>query len=135
MATIHIQSGKSNYSKNNSKIQHIPCKVFADCDANVSKFFDENLKEDTENTLKASFRGCTLEGKKKDVPKGYVGVVLQETVRPETEKDERKFYITNKFSDITYWNWDKKPSKNDLFIKAMDWMDIAEVLHAPIEDE
>lgn len=32
------------------------------------------------------------------------------------------------FKDFVYWNWDKKPSKNDNIVKAMDWIDIAEAV-------
>ncbi|KAG5896067.1 hypothetical protein JTB14_006856, partial [Gonioctena quinquepunctata] len=86
-------------------------------------------------TLKASFRGYPLQGKKIELPDEYVGLVLHESVRPETEKDERKFYIVNKFADITYWNWERKPSKHDAFIKALDWIDIADELHRPVTEE
>lgn len=55
-------------------------------------------------------------------------MVLHESIKPSTDKDERKFYVVNRFKDITYWNWDKIPSKNDPFIKAFDWIDIAEAV-------
>lgn len=76
----------------------------------------------------ASFRGYPLKGKPLGLPEGYVGVVLHESVKPETEKCERKFYVTYKFSKIHYWNWDKAPSDNDSIVQALQWMDIAEAV-------
>ncbi|XP_076264450.1 ribonuclease H2 subunit C [Rhynchophorus ferrugineus] len=133
---IHIYSGKNNIESkiNDSIVQSIPFRIHADCDAPVSQFFQPYVKLE-ENLLKGSFRGYPLKGKKLDIPGGYVGVVLHESIRPNNEKDERKFYVINKFNEVVYWNWDKTPSKNDSFIQALDWIDIAEALHSPITEE
>ncbi|CAH1113325.1 unnamed protein product [Psylliodes chrysocephalus] len=138
MATIHIRSGKSNLDCNNRKlsnIQSVPFKIHADCDANVNKYFNNYIKTDEKGQTSASFRGYPLKGKPLGLPEGYVGVVLHESVKPETEKCERKFYVTYKFSKIHYWNWDKAPSDNDSIVQALQWMDIAEALHSPILEE
>lgn len=134
---IHIQSGKNNVDSNlkNSKIQCVPFKIHADCDAPVLNYFEPYVRTTENDVLAASFRGYPLKGKKVDVPEGYVGVVLHESIRPTREKDERKFYVVNKFKDLIYWNWDRIPSKNDAFLKALDWIDIAEALHSPIDEE
>jgi len=134
---IHIQSGKNNLECNlkNSKIQSLPCKIHADCDAPVSKYFEPYVTKEENNLLSGSFRGYPLKGKKMELPEGYIGVVLHESIRPTSEKDERKFYLVNKFKDVVYWNWDTIPSKNDAFIKALAWVEIAEVLHSPILEE
>ncbi|XP_066256044.1 ribonuclease H2 subunit C [Euwallacea similis] len=134
---IHIQSGKNNFNLNlkNCKVHSIPSKIHADCDAPVSSYFESNVKTGENNVLSASFRGYPLKGSKIEIPKGYVGFVLHESIKPCREKDERKFYVTNKFQEVTYWNWSKIPSKNDPFLKALDWIDIAEALHRPVFDE
>lgn len=75
-----------------------------------------------------SFRGYPLRGKKVEIPEGYVGLVLHESIRPSREKDERKFYIVNNFNNITFWNWDKVPSDNDSITQALQWIDIAQVV-------
>ncbi|XP_030749099.1 ribonuclease H2 subunit C [Sitophilus oryzae] len=133
---IHIYSGKNHilHKLQNSRVQSIPFKILADCDTPVSKYFEPYIKSENE-ILKGSFRGYPLKGKKIDIPEGYVGLVVHESIRPTNEKDDRKFYVINKFNEFTYWNWDKIPSKNDNFLKAMDWIDIAEVLHSPITEE
>lgn len=78
--------------------------------------------------LKGSFRGYPLNGKVMQLPNGYVGLVLHESVKPNTDKEDRKFYIVNNFDSIVYWNWDKEPSKNDALDQALTWIDIAEVV-------
>ncbi|CAG9840404.1 unnamed protein product [Diabrotica balteata] len=137
MATIHIHSGKNNLDCKNqtSKIQSVPFKVHADCDAKVNKFFNNYIKTDENEQLTSSFRGYPLKGKHVNLPEGYLGLVLHESIRPETDKSDRKFYVTNTFSQLTHWNWDKQPSKNDTIIQALDWIDIAEALHSPILEE
>ncbi|CAG9816290.1 unnamed protein product [Phaedon cochleariae] len=130
MAAIHIiQSSLSNKSSDkNSKIQSIPCKILADCDANVKQYFDDCTTAKEDGSLTASFRGYPLEGQKVNLPEGYKVIVLNENVKPETESDERKFYVVNQFSDIFSWNWDRKPSKNDAIIQALQWIDVAEAV-------
>ena len=78
--------------------------------------------------LKSSFRGFPLQGKKIPVPKGYTGVTFYEYKKPETEGAERNIYATGTFTEFTYWNYDKLPSKNDPFMSALDWIDIAEAV-------
>lgn len=137
MATIHIQSGKSDSScsRREVNIQNIPFKIHADCDANVNKYFNNYIKPDKNETLKASFRGYPLKGRKMNLPEEYVGIILHESIRPATEKDERKFYKVGQFSNITFWNWDKPPSRNDPITQALQWIDVAEALHSPVLEE
>ncbi|XP_057661800.1 ribonuclease H2 subunit C isoform X1 [Diorhabda carinulata] len=137
MATIHINSGKNNLdcNKKTSNVQSLPFKIHADCDAKVERYFNSNISTKKYGTLHASFRGYPLSGKIIDLPDGYVGIVLHESLRPETDKCERKFHVTNKFLKITHWNWDKEPSDNDIITQALQWVDIAEVLHSPIIEE
>lgn len=87
-----------------------------------------NLKFVIILALSTSFRGYPLDGKKVVVPKGYTGVILHETIKPTTNREDRKFYTMHKFDSFTYWNWDKEPSKNDVVLQALDWIDVAEVV-------
>lgn len=75
-----------------------------------------------------NFRGCKLNGLKITLPESYKGIILHESIKPITEKQDRKFYVTNHFDNVTYWNWDKKTSKNDAIQQALDWVDIAEAV-------
>lgn len=136
---IHIQVGKNNVQISKeafrAHVQSIPCTIHCDASGKVKEYFDTYVKADNDNVLSASFRGYPLKGKCVELPDGYKGLFLHETLRPCTDKEERKFYASKSFDSITYWNWDKVPSKNDLIYQAMDWIDIAEVLHSPIMEE
>ncbi|CAH0546180.1 unnamed protein product [Brassicogethes aeneus] len=138
MATIHIQSGKNNIesNKNDSKVHSVPFTIHAECDAQVDKYFETGVKKNQEDgTFTASFRGYPLKGARVELPEGYMGVVLHESIKPETEKEERKFYVVNNFKSFTYWNWGKIPSQADTIRQALDWLEIAEVLHSPLVEE
>jgi len=50
-----------------------------------------------------------------------------ENKKADVEK-ERNLYCTGIFSQFTYWNYDRIPSKNDTFMAALDWIDIAKVV-------
>ncbi|KAK9888392.1 hypothetical protein WA026_000643 [Henosepilachna vigintioctopunctata] len=133
---IHIQSGKNDIQTNpkfSNNIHSMPFKIHADCDAQISKYFLQTPIE--KEILSASFRGHPLLGKEIQIPAGYRGVVLHETMKPATEKEDRKFYVIHTFDKFKYWNWEKAPSKNDPLVQAMDWIDIAEALHSPVVEE
>lgn len=51
-----------------------------------------------------------------------------ENKKADIEKKIRNLYCTETFSQFTYWNYDKIPSKNDSLVAALDWIDIAEAV-------
>lgn len=44
----------------------------------------------------------------------------------------RDFFVQSAFKEFTYWNYDRDPSKNDALTQAVDWINIAKVLHEPL---
>lgn len=84
----------------------------------LRKSCDGNKVDDP--ILVASFRGRPLQGKRLDLPDGYEGSVVIDSKKP-----------ARKFNSFTYWNWDEIPSANDNIVKALQWIDIAEAIHAP----
>lgn len=50
-----------------------------------------------------------------------------ENKKTDTEK-ERNLYCTGTFSQFTYWNYDRIPSKNDALAAALDWVDVAKAV-------
>lgn len=80
------------------------------------------------SVLTCSFRGYPLQGKVVPVPEGYKGITFYEYKPPETEDAERNIYATGTFTQLTYWNYDKIPSRNDALIAALDWIDVAEAV-------
>jgi len=51
-----------------------------------------------------------------------------ENKKSDIESKDRHLYNAGTFSQFTYWNYDKIPSKNDTLAAALDWIDIAEVV-------
>jgi hypothetical protein len=78
--------------------------------------------------FRGSFRGIPLRGTSVNLPAGYIGVVLHESIAPLYENEERKFHVVNKFKSLNYWNWDKIPSQNDKIVQALEWIEIAEAV-------
>ncbi|XP_046676663.1 ribonuclease H2 subunit C-like [Homalodisca vitripennis] len=128
---VHIQNSESIQEISEKSVHYIPCKIHVDGSAKVSQYFLSSTNKDGE--LEASFRGHPLKGKIVELPKGYKGLILEETIQ-RSEDQERTLHVTKTFSELTYWNWDKVPTKNDMFLAAMDWIDIADALHSPVDE-
>ncbi|XP_011067536.1 PREDICTED: ribonuclease H2 subunit C isoform X2 [Acromyrmex echinatior] len=115
---LHINE-KDLVNRDESELHFMPCKIHGDEAANVSSFF------------KPYIRKLDEEWKKITVPAGFRGMMFMENKKTETENKDRNLYCTGTFSQLMYWNYDKIPSKNDAFVAALDWVDIAKVLHSP----
>lgn len=76
--------------------------------------------------LTASFRGRPLQGKKLDLPESYQAqVVINNSDRSKTTKSIKELY---------YWNWDEIPNKDDKVVKALQWIELAKVMHDGLTD-
>ncbi|BES89600.1 Ribonuclease H2 non-catalytic subunit (Ylr154p-like) [Nesidiocoris tenuis] len=109
-------------------VHSVPCRIHADDHANVSTYFLPKRNESLEGVESASFRGYPLDGAKMCLPKGYKGLVLNSDSTSGTVKNLK---CSGTFGSMTYWNWNKIPSKNDPLLAAMDWIDISAVIHEP----
>ncbi|XP_041353047.1 uncharacterized protein LOC121371310 isoform X2 [Gigantopelta aegis] len=98
-----------------SDVKHchlLPCEIQYSGDANVASYFQSSIRSD-ENK----------------------GIILKENHRQVTEDDDRHLIATHKFEKFTYWNLDKVPSADDRLVKALHWINIAKVLHRPVDEE
>ncbi|KAG0257819.1 hypothetical protein BG011_003748 [Mortierella polycephala] len=112
--------------------------------------------------LEVSFRGRTLKGTTISVPEGYMGSIygpydaaarhnnsnsngmdMDMDMNDEDQEyeamlkgmqEERKTMRTKaQFKEFMVWGHDEQPSvRNDKVVKAMQWIDIAKVLHEPL---
>ncbi|XP_017876794.1 ribonuclease H2 subunit C [Ceratina calcarata] len=122
---------KHDLSKEKESVLHLmPCKIRGNEPAKVSDFFTPYIRKIDDEHYTSSFRGHLIQGKKITPPSGYKGLIFRERQKPDNENMERNFYATSTFSEFTYWNYDKLPSKNDAVVPAIDWIDIAEALHS-----
>ncbi|OWF38373.1 ribonuclease H2 subunit C-like [Mizuhopecten yessoensis] len=116
------------------KLHAVPCHIHYDGKANISQYFESNSRKSVE-AMTASFRGRPLKGEVINVPHGYTGLVVKETRKAVTEDEDRHLTTINKFKEINYWNLDRTPCEDDKMKQALHWLDLAKVLHQPLEDE
>ncbi|EDW02113.1 uncharacterized protein LOC6559512 [Drosophila grimshawi] len=120
-------------NKRQLELHYLPAKINGDGEcANVDKYFNNYTREASDygtGVLTNALRGYPLLGKREAVPKGYKGVVLQET---DPHQAQRQLRLTGTFEEFTYWNYDKVPSKGDGYQQAMTMLQVAEALAAPI---
>ncbi|XP_062559611.1 uncharacterized protein LOC134224291 [Armigeres subalbatus] len=133
---LHLKSSDVQASLQDvSRLQYIPATIRGDGPAKVEQYFDSYTEKLEDNTLANALRGYPLRGKRIDLPENYCGVIFQETSKPLSSEEERNFSFAGAFKEFTYWNYDKIPSKNDAFEKALDWMELSSVLHEPLTQE
>ncbi|KAH0955461.1 hypothetical protein HN011_007806 [Eciton burchellii] len=127
---LHVNN-KNLDDQKESELHFMPCKIQGDEPAKVSSFFKPYIHKIDEEYYHASFRGYPLQGKKVIIPTEYKGMMFIENKKSDIENKDRHLYNAGTFSQFTYWNYDKIPSKNDALAAALDWIDIAEALHSP----
>ncbi|ESO94237.1 hypothetical protein LOTGIDRAFT_203942 [Lottia gigantea] len=130
-----VQINIDNFDKVSKASCHLmPCEIHCNAEANVSKYFESTIRTEAEG-LTASMHGRPLNGEKVTVPEGYTGMVVGELRKPATEDEDRQFDIRSKMTEFTYWNLDKGTSKEDKLSQALQWIDIANIIHSPISEE
>ncbi|XP_014671326.1 PREDICTED: ribonuclease H2 subunit C-like [Priapulus caudatus] len=122
-----------NVKQEQPAVTHLmPCKIDHDGKCNVAAYFTHTI-----NHNEASFRGRPLRGQDVRLPNGYTGICLREATPVYAEGSEdkvhRRFHITGEFSQFTYWNLDKETTDDDAVIKALNWVELASVIHAPLD--
>ncbi|KAG8224284.1 hypothetical protein J437_LFUL005089 [Ladona fulva] len=129
---LKLKHSQTQKKLSNDDIHLMPCRIHAEGQYKITEYFKPYIDNEKSDEMKASFRGRSLQGKVVHLPENYIGVVAQAGKSPDTET--KNLFVTSTFASMTFWNWDKPPSKNDPFLKAMDWIEIAEALHAPVVD-
>lgn len=119
-----------------SVIHYMPCKINHDGAANITGFFspyvenkDTDIINKADSVLEASFRGYPLQGKKIKIPNDFKGIVVNEMKKPLTDMEPRNLDLKKNFCEITYWNWDCFPNKNDLIHQSVDWLILSKMIH------
>jgi len=131
-------------SNSSVKVQYLPFRVEFDGQANVLQSFTSLSKEtelsDGENkVLRNQFRGRPLVGSEIKIPDSYTGVVVTDSkpraqIQHDNDSDKNLNLLTD-FNAFTYWNWDQPPSAMDSPRKLMDMLELAQILHTPVEPE
>lgn len=104
----------------------LPCRLDSDVEVD-SNFFQPSIFPENGH-LCASLRGRPLQGKQLDVPNGFIGCLVR--AKNEGHEDQEVLTVSKKFSNLTYWNLDSEPSKDDKIVQAMNWTNIAHSIHS-----
>ncbi|XP_069550562.1 ribonuclease H2 subunit C [Brachyistius frenatus] len=111
----------------------MPCEVEHNGPAQVSQYFTATTKDRKQEKV-VSFRGRGLKGQELSCPQGYTGLVLKEINKPGSDQEDRTVRVSSVFDKLTYWNLETPPNPDDTVVMAMDWPELAEAIHGPIED-
>ena len=100
--------------------------------APVSSFFLSTVHAVSTGDQRASFRGRPLCGHVVPVPRGFVGVVLQQQQQQQGQQKQQQplpFSSVSSFRQITSWKWDANTT-NDQLSAAFSWPDISAAIHS-----
>lgn len=75
-----------------------------------------------------ALRGYPIKGIEMKLPENLQGVVLRESEKLQIDGAERELRFGGKFNQFTYWNYDKNPSENDAYKKALHWLKVSEAV-------
>ncbi|XP_054647163.1 ribonuclease H2 subunit C isoform X2 [Dunckerocampus dactyliophorus] len=111
----------------------IPCEIEHNGPAQISQYFTAAIK-DRKHEKTVSFRGRGLKGQDLSCPQGYTGLVLKEINKTGSDQEDRTLRVSSLFDKLTYWNLETPPNSDDAVVMAMDWPELAEAIHGPVED-
>jgi len=125
-----------------TEVHHVPFKVEYEGPAKVDIMFTGKsvTSSGDSKVLINQFRGRPLHGQELKLPKNFEGLVASDLKRSSSDIDEStssegaEISLVKRFDSMTYWNWDKVPSGMDKHIKLLDWLELSEVLHEPIQN-
>ncbi|KAM7000027.1 ribonuclease H2 subunit C isoform 2-T2 [Tautogolabrus adspersus] len=111
----------------------LPCEIEHEGPAQVSQYLTATTKNSKQEKT-VSFRGRGLKGQELSCPQGYTGLVLKEINKPGSDQEDRTVKLSSVFDKLTYWNLETPPNSDDTVVMAMDWPELAEAIHGPVED-
>jgi len=133
---------ETDKEKEEVDVHHVPFKVEYEGPANVDvKFTGKSVTSGDSSVLINQFRGRPLHGEELKLPKNFEGVVAsdlkgssEDTTEDSLSSEGAEISLVKKFDSMTYWNWDRLPSGMDKHVKLIDWLELSEVLHEPIQN-
>lgn len=78
--------------------------------------------------LTNSLRGYPLRGIEMKLPENQQGVIFRENEKLQTEDNDRVLKFGGKFNKFIYWNYDRNPSENDAYKKALHFRKVSEAV-------
>ncbi|KAM6924163.1 ribonuclease H2 subunit C [Xenentodon cancila] len=131
-SVIHLQMASAGQAER-APVHLMPCEIDHSGLARVSQYFTAATKDHNQEKT-VSFRGRGLKGQEICCPQGYTGLVLKEINKPGSDQEDRTVRVSFVFDKMTYWNLETPPTSDDAVVMALDWPELAEAIHRPIEE-
>ncbi|KAI8464824.1 MAG: ribonuclease H2 non-catalytic subunit-domain-containing protein [Monoraphidium minutum] len=117
-------------------VHWLPIKTSHTGPCKVDEFFKPEPSTDQAagaQVLEAHLRGRHLKGVTRQLPAGYAGVVVAPGApSADSSADERPWCSAATFGGLTYWNHDAAPAASDWQARCLDWLALADKVHAPV---
>lgn len=135
---IHI-NGDETQQGQQQQLHLINCKLEkSQVDLKIDQFFTSQMKLASNNAgskgkakssseMKVSFRGRPLNGKKVQLPKGFVFAQMCKSENKNT------LIASNISKEMTYWNLDKMPSSSDPVPQMFQWLQLSADIHSHVQ--
>ncbi|XP_051125976.1 uncharacterized protein LOC127247926 isoform X3 [Andrographis paniculata] len=122
------------------KVHILPCCIKYNGHTSVSHYFKpkySGMEADGMRIEEAFFRGRRLHGTTVALPQGYSGFILGKgSSQEEANASNFDCWKTNAtFQNVTVWNHDAMPSKDDTVLRGFHWFSVANALHQPVTEE
>ncbi|XP_075496322.1 uncharacterized protein C12B10.15c isoform X1 [Primulina tabacum] len=123
------------------KMHQLPCCIKYNGATSVSHYFKPKpsgeMEVDGLRVEEAYFRGRKLHGTTISLPQGYSGSILgkKSSDKNANSSSSNCWKTCATFENLTIWNHDAVPSKEDAFLRALHWFPIAQALHQPVSVE
>ncbi|KAK8931390.1 hypothetical protein KSP39_PZI016789 [Platanthera zijinensis] len=118
------------------RVHLLPCVIKQNGVCPVSHYFKPRKSDIVADDLtveEAFFRGRKLLGVTVPIPDGYRGYVLEKKkIGKGMNLEENSWESLAEFQNLTYWNHDSLPGKNDPIMRSFHWFAVADALNKPI---
>ncbi|KAK2904254.1 ribonuclease H2 subunit C isoform X1 [Channa argus] len=129
-SVVHVHVSSVSQAKQ-APVHLMPCEIEYNGPAQVSQYFTATTK-DRKHEKTVSFRGRGLKGQELRCPHGFTGLVLKD--KSGSDQEDRTVSVSSVFDKLTYWNLETPPNSDDTVVMAMDWPELAEAIHGPVEE-
>eukprot|EP00775_Hariotina_reticulata_P012855 gene12855-biopygen14742 len=121
-----------------NSVHWLPFSIGLDGPANVSEYFVPDSQPNAEGEgfhVRATFRGRRLKGTQRPLPDGYEGLILKpcQSAAAATDTEQRSWQALGQFQQLTVWNHDAVPASTDWHQRCLDWLLLADKVHAPVD--
>ncbi|CAK7336973.1 unnamed protein product [Dovyalis caffra] len=142
--TVNQKKSEIEVPNLTGRVHLLPCCIKYDGPSAVAHYFKAKptgVEVEGMKVEEAYFRGRKLQGATVPIPNGYSGFVIgkksldKRKASDMSEQNSDGWKINAKFENVTYWNHDSLPSKDDAFVRSLHWFSVAEALHKPVTAE